>query len=138
MKFYLLKTVLFGLCLISCKGKNEEKKDTLYPDYVKEASEVQSEEANPSVTLGKEIFNGKGMCFSCHKTDQKVIGPSVVEIARIYKEKNGDMVAFLKEKAEPIVDPSQYAVMKTNILLTKTYTDEELKALEDYFYSQLK
>lgn len=134
MKFYLLKTVLFALCLISCKGKNEEKKENLYPDYVKEGSE----EANPSVDLGKEIFNGKGMCFSCHKTDQKVIGPSVVEIARIYKEKNGDMVAFLKEKAEPIVDPSQYAVMKTNILLTKTYTDEELKALEDYFYSQLK
>jgi cytochrome c len=48
------------------------------------------------------------------------------------------MVDFLKEKAEPIVDPAQYEVMKTNFSITKTMTDEELKALEEYFYSFLK
>ena len=87
--------------------------------------------------MGKEIFDGKGNCFSCHKPDQKVIGPSIKEIAKIYKEKNGDMVTFLKGKGEPIVDPSQYEVMKTNFYITKHFTDEELKALEDYMYSHL-
>ena len=48
------------------------------------------------------------------------------------------MVAFLQEKAEPIVDPSQYETMKTNFAITKNLSEEELKALEAYFYSFLK
>jgi len=48
------------------------------------------------------------------------------------------MVEFLKENAEPIVDPTQYEVMKTNFAVTKTLSDEELKALETYMYSFLK
>jgi cytochrome c len=77
------------------------------------------------------------MCYTCHKPDVKVIGPSIRDIAKIYKDKNGDMVAFLKEKADPIVDPSQYAVMKTNFSITKNLSEEELKGLEDYFMSHL-
>jgi methylmalonyl-CoA mutase N-terminal domain/subunit len=60
------------------------------------------------------------------------------KIATIYKEKGGNMVEFLKENAEPIVDPTQYEVMKTNFAVTKTLSDEELKALETYMYSFLK
>ena len=47
------------------------------------------------------------------------------------------MVKFLREEADPIVDPSQYPVMKTNFYITKTFSDEELKALEAYMYSHL-
>lgn len=117
------------LFLASCQ--KEEKKESLYPETVLSAGEKQ-------LQLGQEIFDGKGMCYSCHKPDQKVIGPSITEIARIYKEKNGDIKLFLKEKSKPIVDPSQYSVMKTNFAITKTFSDEELKALEAYFYSHLK
>ncbi len=60
------------------------------------------------------------------------------EIAKIYKEKNADMVTFLKGEGKPIVDPSQFEVMKANFALTKTFSDEELKALETYIYSHLK
>ena len=67
-----------------------------------------------------------------------MIGPSIIDIATIYKEKGGNMVEFLKENAEPIVDPTQYEVMKTNFAVTKTLSDEELKALETYMYSFLK
>jgi cytochrome c len=49
----------------------------------------------------------------------KVIGPSVQDIASIYKAKNGNIIAFLVEDAAPIVDPSQYEVMKTNFVITK-------------------
>ena len=60
------------------------------------------------------------------------------EIAKIYKEKNGNMVAFLKEEAEPIVDPKMYESMKINLQITKTMTDEELQSLEMYFLSHSK
>jgi hypothetical protein len=42
---------------------------------------------------------------------------------------------FFKGEGEPIVDPSQYEVMKTNFAITKAMSDEELKALEAYVYS---
>jgi cytochrome c len=118
------------LALTSCK-KEEEKKEPLYP--------VSTEEvAQTPVELGAEIFSGKGNCVSCHQVDKKAIGPSLQNIAQIYKEKNGDMVAFLKGEGEPLVDPSQYEVMKTNFVVTKAMSDEELKGLEAYVYSTLK
>jgi len=129
-KVVVLSMLLAGmLTLVSCKkGGSEEsfgKSDT--------STEVQKPE-----DLGKEIFNGKGACIACHKPDVKLVGPSLQDIAKIYKEKNGDMVTFLKGEGEPIVDPTQYAVMKVNFAITKTFSDEELKALEAYVYSHLK
>jgi cytochrome c len=129
MKYFF---VLIIFCLISCK--TEEKKDSLYTKPA-ETIEGGANELSPSAKLGQEIFDGKGNCFACHKPDQKIIGPSIAEIAKIYKEKNGDIAEFLKGKGEPIVDPSQYEVMKTNFSITKNLSDEELKGLEDYIYS---
>lgn len=113
---------------IGC-GKEEKKT---------EESVTYESEVNDPVAKGEALFNDKGMCFSCHKPDQKIIAPSIQNIAQIYKDKNGDMVKFLKGHAEPIVDPSQYAVMKTNFAITKNMSDEELKALEAYMFSFLK
>lgn len=116
------------LAFASCKKENQEsfgKSET--------TTEVQKPE-----DLGKEIFLGKGACIACHKPDVKLVGPSLQDIARIYKDKNGDMVAFLKGDHEPIVDPVQYPIMKPNLALTKTFSDEELKALEAYVSSNLK
>lgn len=123
---------VFFSCLISCKP--EEKKESFYTAPADTAEGVAAA-LSPSAKIGQEIFDGKGNCFACHKPDQKIIGPSIAEIARIYKEKNGNIVEFLKGKGEPIVDPSQYEVMKTNFSITKNLSDEELKGLEDYIYS---
>lgn len=122
-----LAILLTFLLFISCK-KEETKKESLYPETQKTAEEKQLE-------LGQAVFEGKGNCFACHKPDQKIIGPSIQEIATIYKTQKGNMIAFLKGKADPIVDPSQYEVMKTNFSITKNLPEEELKALEAYFYS---
>ncbi len=119
-------SLLFLLILTSCKKDNTEP----FGNSVAPESTTQP-------LSGKELFEGKGKCSACHLPDKKVIGPSIVDIAKIYKAQNGNMVAFLKEEAEPIVDPTQYEVMKTNFSITKTMSDEELKALEDYFYSFL-
>ena len=107
---------------ISCK--NQETKP----------EEITSKNQTP-IELGKEIFEGKGNCVACHLVDKKVIGPSIQEMAKIYKAKNGNIIDFLKNDAKPIVDPSQYEVMKTNFVITKAMSDEELKALEVYIYS---
>ena len=121
-----------SIMLVSCKKENEESFGKAETN-----TEITTEVQKPE-DLGKEIFHGKGACVACHKTDVKLIGPSMQEIAKIYKEKNGDMISFLKGEGEPIVDPTQYEVMKANFVITKTFSDEELKALEAYVYSTLK
>jgi len=92
---------------------------------------------SPTV-LGKELFEGKGNCVACHLKDQKVIGPSIVDIAKTYQAQNASIVSFLREETKPIVDPSQYELMKTNFAITKMMSDEELQAIEAYIYSNLK
>ena len=112
---------IFLTAIVSCKSKEENKEDSIGKTSVK--------------ISGQELFEGKGNCTACHQPDQKIIGPSLQEIAKIYKEKNGNIVSFLKEESEPIIDPSQYEIMKTNLIITKSMSDEELKALEEYIYS---
>ena len=114
--------ILF-VAFTSCKSKEE-----------KPATSVD-ETATAKKISGKEIFEGEGNCIACHKPDQKIVGPSLQDIGKIYKAKKGSIVAFLKEESEPLVDPSQYDIMKTNFAITKSMSDEELKALEDYIYS---
>ena len=123
MKKLILVVALAAI--VSCKKESQES-------FGK--SETTTEVQSPEV-LGKEIFEGKGACVACHKTDVKLVGPSLQDIAKIYKEKNGNMVSFLKGEGEPIVAPTQYEIMKTNFAITKTLTDEELKALEAYVSS---
>ena len=122
--------VLAILAFVSCK-KEQVIKEPLYPTNNESVTQTP-------VQLGEEIFNGKGNCIACHQVAEKVIGPSLQDIAKIYKDKNANMVTFLKGEGEPIVDPSQYEVMKTNFAVTKTMSDEELQALEAYVYSHLK
>ncbi len=90
------------------------------------------------VNLGKELFEGKGNCVTCHLPAQKVIGPSIQDIAKTYQAQKASIIRFLKDDAQPIVDPTQYDVMKTNFPITKMMSDEELQAIEAYVYSNLK
>jgi len=123
---YTMKKILLLLLVITFASCKKEAEPT----------EIQPQHDETAVAVsGEELFSGKGTCTACHLPDQKVIGPSIAEIAKTYKEKNGSIVAFLKEEAEPIVDPSQYETMKTNFAITKKMSDEELKALEEYILS---
>jgi cytochrome c len=135
-----MKKVLFlsaVLALASCK-KDQEPFGKSTETTTETSSEGESAKAKTPVDLGKEIFEGTGNCASCHQPDQKIIGPSIKEIAKIYTDKKGDIVTFLKGNAEPIVDPSQFSVMKTNFPVTQAMSDNELKALEAYIYSNSK
>lgn len=140
-KGLLLVALVF---LASCGGKKETDdfskptEETTEPavEQVEETTtEATTSEATADINLGKSLFEGKGTCKACHQPSTKVIGPSLQDIAKIYKEKNADIVKFLKGEGEAIVDPTQFEVMKANFAITKQMTDEELKALEAYIYS---
>jgi cytochrome c len=127
-----LVIIAIALALSSCKKESAE------PFGTPRSSDTTTETAATPEALGKELFETKGACIACHRVDTKLIGPSLQDIAKTYKEKNGDLVAFLKEEAKPIMDPSQYDIMKANFAITKAMSDEELKGLEAYIYSNLK
>ncbi|MEW7289329.1 c-type cytochrome [Aquimarina sp. 2304DJ70-9] len=117
----LLATI--ALLSTSCQSEKKEKSEIKIGTKKKENSPFE---------VGNKIFNGKGKCYTCHKTDKKSIGPGVAEIMKIYNEQDADLIAFLKQEAKPIVDPETYAVMKTNFTIIKTFSDEELNALIVY------
>ncbi len=127
--FKFLLIVSFLLNLISCGNKTET--DAM-------GNPIQKPETSVNQTpkeLGRELFEGKGTCSSCHKADMKVVGPSIQEIAKIYRVKGASIAAFINEEGEPLIDPSQYEIMKTNFAITKALSAEERKALEVYMMS---
>ncbi|MFL1894318.1 c-type cytochrome [Aquimarina sp. 2-A2] len=118
--------LLMLLCLslfVSCQPAKKEKETITIG---------KKSSSRTAFDKGKEIFMGKGRCFTCHLTDKKSIGPSVHKIMQVYNEQNGNLVAFLKQDAEPIVEPENYAVMKTNFAIIKHFSEEELSNLETY------
>ncbi len=125
--YLVMKHIIYSLILsffiISC-----DKKET---------SKTEETLSEPTPEKGEALFT-ENNCIACHKVDQKIIGPSLQETAKIYKEKKGDMVAFLKEEAEPIVNPALYETMKINLQLTKMMSETELESLEMYILSHSK
>lgn len=124
----VLAFTAFSIILGSCGKKENQDFDKNTP----------AKPDNTTISLadkGKEIFEGKGTCITCHKPDVKVIGPSLMDISKIYKEKNASIALFLEGNEKPLVDPTQFEVMKANFALTKTFTNEERQSLEVYIHS---
>ena len=118
--YFLILTFLIIRC-----DKKESKSDN---SNVAEVATVEK---------GEALFT-ENNCIACHKVDQKIIGPSLQETAKIYKEQKGNLVAFLKEEAEPIVNPALYETMKINLQITKTMSNQDLQSLELYILSHAK
>jgi cytochrome c len=127
--FKLLLTLSIGISIISC-GEKKETDAMGNPINQAETSVNQTPKE-----LGKELFEGKGMCATCHKADQKIVGPSIKDISKIYTEKGASIADFINDKGEPLVDPSQYEIMKANFVITKAMSADERKALEIYMMS---
>jgi cytochrome c len=147
MKRIVLSLLVVVILVMTSCGKTKETKDKTVEttekavekteEIVNDTADKVSEEANPKVAKGKELFAAK-TCGSCHALDKKVIGPSLKDIAAKYEEKNGNLVQFLKGKAEAIVDtdPAQVAVMKANIEgILKDVKPDELQAIAAYIRS---
>lgn len=118
---------------VSCGGdpkKTDNSAPEVNPETTMEKTKTKAD--FPLAEQGKAIFEGEGTCAACHKLDTKVVGPSIQEIVAIYKAKNASIAAFLNEESEPIVDPSQYSIMKANFAITKNMKPEQRLALEQY------
>ena len=135
MKLILKSLAVFALS-ISLTNCGDKKETDAYVNPVEENSETTTETTvDPLFAKGQELFEGKGTCTACHKPDTKVIGPSIKEIAKIYKEKGASIASFINGEGEPLVDASQYEIMKANFVITKAMSAEDRKALEAYMMS---
>ncbi len=127
-----MRLVLFFIGFLLLCNCNTEKKSTSGNNNVVPVRGELSRDSQ--IFLGNRLFSEK-TCITCHDVNNKKIGPSVKEIMAIYKEKNGEIVAFLKGNAKPIVDTtaSQVAIMQANIDgFLKGITDEELQTIATY------
>ena len=117
--------------LVMCSCNLDKKSKNATDKAVPERGELSKDS---QILLGNRLFSEK-TCITCHDVNRNKIGPSVKDIMTIYKEKNGDIVAYLKGKSEPIVDTtsSQVAIMQANIDgFLKDVSDEELKTIATY------
>ena len=137
-RYFILVGVVFCFVFFNCSDKKET--DAM-GNAVESMDEVSVEATEPNtaqdllIAQGQELFEGKGMCATCHKSDVKVIGPSIKEITKIYLEKGASIAVFINGEGKPLVDPSQYEIMKANFAITKAMTQEERDALEAYMMS---
>jgi len=132
-----MSLIVFTVLLVSCgKEKKEEVKKEVETTVETAAEKVVTKATSVAdqVTLGKQLFTDK-TCVSCHQIDKKLVGPSINEIVKVYNEKKGNIVQFLKGNSPAIVDtdPGQVAIMKANLDgFVHDLSGDELRALATY------
>jgi len=136
MKKILLTFTVAALVLTSCGDSKKEEVKKEAETTVEAVKEVKSDAAvaDDQFALGEKLFTEK-TCVSCHQLDVKVVGPSIKDIVKIYEEKEGNLVQFLKGNDAAIVDtdPGQVAIMKANLDgFVKDMSGDELQALANY------
>jgi len=139
--------LIFGVLAFTFASCGDKKKEDVKKDVEPVKEEVKVEETttdasakDQQLAMGEKLFSEK-TCVACHALETKVIGPSIKDIIKIYDDKNGNIVKFLKGNSEAIVDtdPGQVAIMKANLDgFVKDMTPEELQALSAYMRNAAK
>jgi len=88
----VLITLVAGIALVACGG-NKENKETTTETAATAASSLSS---NPDYQKGLELV-GKSDCLTCHKANEKNIGPAYKDVAAKY-ENTDENVKMLAEK----------------------------------------
>jgi cytochrome c len=88
----VLVTLVAGIALVACGG-NKENKETTTETAATAASSLSS---NPDYQKGLELV-GKSDCLTCHKANEKNIGPAYKDVAAKY-ENTDENVKMLAEK----------------------------------------
>jgi len=90
---------------MGCQSKNKTPKQHLVASEKKETITTPFEQ-------GKQLFNGKGNCSSCHHTHKNGVGPSILAIAKSYKEQQQSILRFLKQERRTESSGNLYAGTK--------------------------
>lgn len=127
--FFIL---IFGWVALIIKDQKAMTNATEYhslvlsTDYDKMLAELKGE-GTIAVLNGKEIYDVR--CASCHKFDQKFVGPAHFDVLPKYEGKEGQLIAYIKNPVK--VDPA-YPPMP-NPGLTPPEVDAVVKyLLEEY------
>ena len=86
----------FLFILVSCQN-NSSTNESTNSAVVKEETSEKSPQSNPVYTKGLGLV-AKSDCLTCHKIDDKLIGPSYKEIAIKYADAPNDVVTALAKK----------------------------------------
>ena len=89
----ILLGVLLLFLLASCGG-NASSNDTAAPPATKSAPDLS---ANPDYQKGLDLV-AKNDCLTCHKVDEKLIGPPYRDVANKYAGQSDTVVAYLAHK----------------------------------------
>lgn len=95
----ILLTSAVALLFIACGGSETEKKDAATTATTSEAAEAAATPApsdNPDYEKGLALVAGSD-CLTCHKVDEKLIGPSYRDVANKYENTEAN-VKMLAEK----------------------------------------
>lgn len=91
-------TVITLATLASCGGGNTEKKDTATESKEEKAAPAETPiSENPDYQAGLALI-AKNDCLTCHKVDEKLIGPSYREVANKYAAEAPAIIPTLADK----------------------------------------
>ncbi len=133
--FLSLLVVGFAIAFSSC-GKKEAK--PVETPAVVETPAAPVVAVTPEETAFLAVvdkIDPANKCTVCHHGTNAGVGPTYTEVAKIYKEKNGNLVNFLKGKAKAIVLPERFAEMQANLEVTKKLSGDDLAAIAAYIRS---
>ena len=85
--------------LLSCGGGDKDKKETTDIKTEPEKTETKTDiTQDPDYQKGMAIVaDAKNLCLSCHKVDEKLVGPSYMDVSNKY-ESNEETINKLADK----------------------------------------
>jgi cytochrome c len=87
---FLVSWIAFACaCFFACKNEPEQKEITRKPvDYIKRIP-GKDDSIPPEVVKKGEVLISYSDCYTCHKKDQKLVGPAFIDIAKRYPANKG-------------------------------------------------
>jgi cytochrome c len=145
LNFIALFFVMVFMVNVSCSSPKSDgqktakttQSDNPKPEVIAETSMTATEISSVSpetIAKGEKLFKDKG-CVVCHQLNTKLIGPSLVDVAKAYKGKKDQLNSFLKGDSKSIIDPAQHAIMEPQILITKAMSEADRMAIVEYLLS---
>jgi cytochrome c len=129
-KLKALTILVVGSSIFFSCGKKEEKKAETPPPK-EEVKQVEKQVESKFLT-GKELFR-KYNCQSCHSVEGVKVAPPLKEIARVYKGKKDELVAFLQGKRPNKLNMGDTAhLMHLQVKTTMKLPKEQLEKIADY------